>query len=267
MKVFVNEKELELDAITILDIVDELNVDYDIAIVNGFAVDKDYKINHLDKITFIKKGVQPTKEELEHLMVSRHTPRVYEKLKVATIAVIGLGGLGSNVAISLARIGVGNLILLDYDVVEPSNLNRQQYYYNQIGMKKTAAIKEIIDKINPFVKVKLIDKFLVKDDIKNLFSNVDILIEAVDNSKTKAMIANEVLLNLNNVKLIGASGMSGYYSNNTIITKKINDRFYLCGDLINEAKVGCGLMAPRVSICANHQANMAVRLLLGENEV
>ena len=81
------------------------------------------------------------------------------------------------------------------------------------------------------------------------------------------MLVNEVLTKFKYKKIVSASGMAGFYSNNIIQTKKLNNRFYICGDFVNEAKVNNGLMAPRVAIVANHQANTVVRLLLEEEEV
>ena len=267
MKIFLNEEYLNCEPCVMSEIVKKYKIDCDLKIVNGYIVNDNYKIKENDKIILIKKGIMPSLNELEHLMMARHSPEVFEKLKNGKVGIIGLGGLGSNIAISLVRMGVGQLKLLDYDVVEPSNLNRQQYYFKQIGKLKTEAMKEILENINPFTKIQMVNEYLKEGRIKDIFDDVNILIEAVDNPKTKAIIVNECLSTMENIKIISSSGMAGYYSSNSIITKKINSRFYICGDLENEAKLGCGLMAPRVSICANHQANMAVRLLLGIDEV
>ena len=96
----------------------------------------------------------PTKLEFENVLIERHTMAVHKKLKNAKIAIAGIGGLGSNIAVSLARIGVGHLFVVDFDAVDMSNLNRQQYYYRQLGMSKTDAITEIIHEINPYIDVK-----------------------------------------------------------------------------------------------------------------
>lgn len=267
MNIMLNEKEYTTNEKSVFALRDKVKSDADIVILNGFPIKEDMPIKEGDKVTFIKRGEIPSKDELEGLMISRHTPKVHEALKKGKVAIAGLGGLGSNVAISLARIGVGELRLIDFDVVEPSNLNRQQYFVKHIGMYKVDALKEILLDINPFIKISTFREEVVKENIDKLFKDVDIVVEAFDNPINKAMLVNEILINYKDKKIVSASGMAGIYSNNIIKTKKINSRLYICGDFINEAKIGEGLMAPRVSIVANHEANTVVRLLLNEKEV
>ncbi|MCY6958985.1 sulfur carrier protein ThiS adenylyltransferase ThiF [Clostridium brassicae] len=268
MKIFVNEKQLELEnGITAYEVRDNIKKNADIVILNGFPIEKDYILREGDKLALIKKGEAPTKEELEFLLFSRHTPKVHEKVKKASVGIAGLGGLGSNVAISLARIGIGKLVLVDFDVVEPSNLNRQQYLIKHLGMNKTEAIKETISEINPFIEVETKNEYIKEDNVLQIFKEVDIIVEAFDNAESKAVLVNTVLSKEKNKFVVAASGMAGYFSNNIIKTKKINERFYLIGDETYEAKVGCGLMAPRVAIAANHQANTVLRIIMDEKEV
>lgn len=269
MKITVNEKTVYSDDenLTLFKVKKMYKSDADILIYNGFPVSEDVRIKPLDKVTLIKRGEIPDRSELESLMIARHTPKVYESLKKSKVAIAGLGGLGSTCAVSLARIGVGFLRIIDFDVVEPSNLNRQQYFIRDIGSKKCEALKRILHDINPFIEVDSVDSFVSKDNIFKLFNDMDIVIEAFDSPKNKAMLVEETLTQTKKPKVISASGMAGYYSNNTILTKKVNNRLYMCGDFKNEAKVNQGLMAPRVSIAANHEANMALRLILKETEV
>ncbi|GAA0126538.1 sulfur carrier protein ThiS adenylyltransferase ThiF [Clostridium sp. CTA-19] len=267
MLIKVNGRSVEIsENVSINNIKEKMYPNSDMVIINGFPIKEDKILKDKDELTFIKKGEKPKKEELETLMVSRHTKGVFEKLKKSVVGVAGLGGLGSNIAIFLARIGVGRLVLVDFDVVEPSNLNRQQYYIRNIGMKKTDAIKEIIKEINSYILVEVVDRYLDKDNAIYTFKDCDVVIEAFDNAKCKAELVNAILLNTNKY-IISGNGMAGSFSSNSIITKKINSRFYVCGDGENEAKEGSGLMAPRVSIAAGHMANMSVRILLGDSEV
>lgn len=262
MKIFLNEIQTEIEEnCTAYKLRNKVDKNCDVLILNGFPLKEDKILKEDDRLTLIERGKIPTKDELERVMIARHTPNVHNKLKSGKVAVLGLGGLGSNIAISLSRVGVGEIVLVDYDVVEPSNLNRQQYFVKHIGMKKTEALKSLIKDINPFVKIKTKDIFVTKENI-DFLKEYDIVIEAFDDPKNKAMICNTVLRNFKDKYLIASSGMSGYYDSNIIKTKKIRDKFYICGDFEHEAKEGEGLMAPRVSICANHMANLAMKILI-----
>ncbi len=268
MQIYLNEKEVELlDGISLHKIKDQFKVDADLVILNGFPKATDDIVSEGDRVVLIKKGELPKQVELEALMASRHTPGVHQKMKAAKVVVAGLGGLGSNIAIALARIGVGHLVLADFDVVEPSNLNRQAYFVSHIGMAKTEAMKDLISSINPFVEVTLIKDLINAQNIEDYFKDADAIIEAFDKPEYKAELVNTVLTKMPEKKIVAASGMAGYGSNNSIVTKRVLKNFYLVGDEVSEAKVGNGLMAPRVGIAASHQANMAVRLLLGETDV
>lgn len=209
----------------------------------------------------------PTREEIDKVLCLRHTPEVSRQLKNGRVAVIGLGGLGSGVAAALARAGVGHLHLVDYDRVELSNLNRQQYRIKDIGSYKTDALQEIIKDINPYLDITT---DTLKVDEKNyaaLFAQENIICEAVDQPEAKAMLFNSFIENYRDGHyLVAASGMAGYGSSNTIITRKIGKGCYLCGDAENGLESGIGLMAPRVGVCLAHQANMILRLLLGEEK-
>ncbi|WP_149716215.1 sulfur carrier protein ThiS adenylyltransferase ThiF [Campylobacter concisus] len=235
----------------------------DIFIVDGFAIKEDSELKDGSNVVFIRRGVMPEREVLRSMIASRNSPELNLALSKAVIGVAGLGGLGSNIALSLARVGVKKLVLADFDVVEPSNLNRQQYFVRHIGMKKTQALKELINDVNPFVEVETHDIFLDEKNVASVFGECEILCEAFDNVAGKAMILNEAGASLKEKKIIGASGMAGYFSSNLIKTIKFAKNVYLCGDLTNEAKIGQGLMAPRVAVCANHEANLAIRLLMG----
>ena len=101
-------------------------------------------------------------------------------------------------------------------------------------------------------------------NIKEIFSDASVLVEAFDKAEYKARFVNFILLNMSDKYVVAASGMAGYGDANLITTKRISEKFFLCGDGVSEAKPGNGLMAPRVGVCANHQANVVLRILLGE---
>lgn len=262
MRLTVNGKEIELACRTAFEVREQIGNPDDIVILNGFQIDTDCQLAAADTLTIIRKGMMPEREELESMMMSRHTPNVHNKLKKGKVAIAGLGGLGSNIAIMLARIGVGQLLLVDFDVVEPSNLNRQSYYISHLGMPKTIALAKQIAEINPFIRLETQTIKVTEDNVKELFAGYDIICEAFDKPAAKSMLVNEALNQLPDVKIVAASGMAGYDSANLIKTVQPMKRLYLCGDLKSAARIGNGLMAPRVQICAGHQANMVLRLLL-----
>ena len=201
----------------------------------------------------------------EEDLLKRNVKGISKKLKETRVCILGLGGLGSNVAVLLARAGIGSLKLVDFDTVEASNLNRQQYRISHIGIKKTEAMKSIIREINPFVETGVLD---IKIDRKNIYSTVgdiEIVVEAFDRAETKAMLMEELLTNTNKI-VVSASGMAGLGSANEIVTRKIKDNFYLVGDNYSDYEEYLGIMSTRVMICAAHQANMVLRLILGEEK-
>lgn len=210
--------------------------------------------------------IRPAKE-LERALFSRNAPGVYEKVKAAKVAIAGLGGLGSNIAVMLARTGVGHLFLVDFDVVEPSNLNRQVYTTRHLGLPKTEALRGILEEINPFAIIETQTVKIAASNVVGLFKGYDIVCEAFDDPRSKAILVNTLLEALPKVKLVCGSGMAGYSSANLIQTSRRMKNLYVCGDLSNEATPENGVMAPRVSVCAGHQAHMILRLLLGAEEV
>ncbi|MDD7404183.1 MAG: sulfur carrier protein ThiS adenylyltransferase ThiF [Butyribacter sp.] len=209
-----------------------------------------------------------SKEEIDAALCERHTKEVHTILSAGKVAIAGLGGLGSTIAIALARAGVGHLHLIDFDKVDISNLNRQQYRLKDIGRNKTECLKEIIQDINPYLTIKTDTVRVTEDNIQELFEQEDIICEAFDRPEAKSMLVDGFFTYFGQTKkLVSGSGMAGYASSNLIQTRKINDHFYLAGDMTNGLEKGMSLMAPRVGICAGHQANMIIRLLLGETEV
>ncbi len=208
-----------------------------------------------------------TKEEIYTALDERHSPETQKLLSAGNVAIAGLGGLGSNVAYALARIGVGHLHLIDFDVVDITNLNRQQYFMEHIGMYKTDALKSLLLKINPYLDIRTDCVKVTDDNLQELFADATIVCEAFDNPEAKAMLVNGILEHFPEKKLVSATGMAGYGSSNTIITKRIMKNFYLCGDGVTAPTYGHGLMVPRVAICAAHEANMITRLILGEEEI
>ncbi len=187
-----------------------------------------------------------------------------EKISKARVAVAGLGGLGSNIAVSLARAGVGSLYLVDFDRVERSNLNRQYYGMRHLGRYKTEALREVIAEINPDVKVTVGQVRVTAENVLTLFGGEKIVCEAFDAPESKAMLVNALLTGRDDCIVIAGSGMAGLGSANKMLTKRVNPRLYVCGDGASGIGEGVFLAAPRVAICANHMAHMALRLIIEE---
>jgi len=238
----------------------------DLVIYNGFPVTSDCLLKEGDEIVLIKKREVPSTEEFECLMMSRHTPGVHQKIRKSVVGIAGVGGLGSAVAIALARIGIGTLILVDFDIVEPSNLNRQQYFVDQIGMLKVEALRDNLAKINPYVTIKIFPEKIDHNNVERLLGEAQVVVEAFDRADQKAMLINAISERMSETYIVAASGVAGYESNNEIQTTRFSSRIFIVGDQKTAARPGVGLMAPRVGIAAHHQANLVLRILLGEEK-
>lgn len=204
----------------------------------------------------------PTREEMRKALEARHGKEMQNKISGASAAVCGLGGLGSAVAIALARAGIGGLHLIDFDRVDLSNLNRQQYSVRQIGMPKPEALAEEIGRFAPYCSIRQSFVKLTEENIPTLLAEEPYICEAFDDAEEKAMLTNCVLETFPEKYLIGASGMAGYGKSNDIVTRQITKRYYLCGDGVSEISERAGLMAPRVMVCAAHQANVILQLII-----
>ena len=206
----------------------------------------------------------PTKEEWNKALEERHGKELQQAFSSATVAVCGLGGLGSNIAIALARAGIGKLILIDFDRVDITNLHRQQYKASQIGMYKTDALAENLREINPYIELEAYTERITEDNAVKLLQSADIICEAFDDAVAKAMLTEIVLTEMRDKYFVAASGMAGLYDANRIKTRKVTSRFYLCGDEESDVADGLGLVSSRVMICAAHQAH-TVLIILANN--
>ena len=209
----------------------------------------------------------PTKEEWNNALEERHGKELHRAFSSATVAICGLGGLGSNIAIALARAGIGKLILIDFDRVDITNLHRQQYKADQIGMYKTDALADNLREIAPYIEFEAHTKRITEENAVTLLKDADIICEAFDDAECKAMLTNTILSELPDKYLVAASGMAGMGVTNSIKTRRITSKFYLCGDETSEVSDGIGLVAPRVALCAAHQALTVLRILAKQFEV
>ena len=209
----------------------------------------------------------PSKEDFLKALELRQGKKLTEAFQNAEVAVCGLGGLGSNISIALARAGVGTLTLIDFDEVETTNLHRQQYKASQVGQFKTEALTENLKEIAPYINLKVRNEKITEENAGTLLKDADIVCEAFDNAVYKATLTNFVLERFPEKFLVAASGMAGMGAANSIQTKKITGHFYLCGDGKSDVKDAGSLVAPRVMLCAAHQAQCVLRILAGEYSV
>ena len=217
-------------------------------------------------MTEMQKKMQEliSKEDLDHAFDARFPKEMQRKLRNAKVAVAGLGGLGSNIAVMLARSGIGKLLLVDFDLVDVTNLNRQMYFIPQLGKPKAEALPELLYQINPYVAYESICVKVTPENVKELFSEYPIVCEAFDAPDQKAMLVRELLIQCPKTTVISGNGMAGYADTNTIKTQQMTKRLYVCGDQSTDIGHGIGLIAPRVAACAAHEANKVLQLIMQE---
>jgi sulfur carrier protein ThiS adenylyltransferase len=268
MQVKINEQSYTVDTNEPVGSVrDRIKADADLLIVNGFPASAETPLKDGDQVVLIRRGEIPDADELDALLTARHTPGVHEAVKESIVGIAGVGGLGSAIAIALARTGIGHLIIADFDIVEPSNLNRQQYFIDQIGLPKVYALRDTLARINPHVRITACHLRLTPANIEEVFGHAQILAEAFDRAEQKVMLVEAFATRFPDRPIVTGSGMAGYGPANTVQTQEVADNLYLCGDGCTAAAPGTGLMAPRVGVAAHHQANAVLRLLLGHNPV
>jgi sulfur carrier protein ThiS adenylyltransferase len=201
------------------------------------------------------------KERYLRELYTRNPPDSLDKLKDKVVGIAGAGGLGSNIAVSLLRAGVQRFIIADYDRVELSNLNRQYYFFDQVGMTKIAALHQNLLRINPHVQATLHDTWITADNLPDLFAEAHLLIEAFDVPEMKAMAANRWLQSFPDRFIITGSGISGYGMNSTLGIA-VHGKLIVCGDQKTQNTKELGQAAPRIGLVAQMQANAALEILL-----
>jgi len=215
-------------------------------------------------MTRMQKEMQEriSREQLDQAFDARFPEEMQTKLRNARVAVAGLGGLGSNIAVMLARSGIGELLLVDFDTVDVTNLNRQMYLIPQLGKPKAEALPEILYQINPYLTYRSVCIKVTPDNVKELFSEYPIVCEAFDKPDQKAMLVRELLMQCPKTTVVSGNGMAGYADANEIRTCQVMKRLYVCGDQSTDVGNGIGLIAPRVAVCAAHEANKVLQLII-----
>jgi sulfur carrier protein ThiS adenylyltransferase len=186
---------------------------------------------------------------------------IKKQLSKYCVGIAGAGGLGSNCAVSLLRSGIGKLIIADFDIVSSSNLNRQFYFKNQVGLPKVEALKTNLMQIDTDVQIEIFNIKLDAKNIPELYKNCDIIVEAFDRAEMKVMIIETCSTHFPDMPLIVGSGLAGWGNNQDIKTEQYGNLFF-CGDMSSEVEEDLPPLAPRVGIVANMQANIVLDILM-----
>lgn len=202
---------------------------------------------------------------VKKIMNVEKAEKIRMTLQKASVGIAGAGGLGSNIAVSLARTGIGRLVIVDYDSIEDSNLNRQYYFRDQIDMAKVEALKENINRIDESIKIEVFNHRLTKDSMDRPFHDVDVIVEALDKAETKTLFIEEIMQKLPNVPVVGCSGVAGYGHLDRIQTKKMGNLYMVYDEQAKDSDEDV-LTGPRVILMANWQANIVLEILLGEDK-
>ena len=266
MKVYINGGQYDLGGSpTVGHVRQQYCPGADVVIVNSVPVsDISTAVCEGDHVCFFKKGNLPEQRELETLILARQPEAITSRLKAACVGIAGAGGLGSVVAENLARSGVGKLVIADFDVVEPSNLNRQRYTLAQLGLPKVQALADNISGFNPFITVVPVHERITFENSGTLFKGCGVVAECLDSAAEKASIVSGIMKHMPQAKIVAASGLAGIGDGADIAVRKIFSRLYLVGDSVSDADDGAGLFASRVGIAASMQSHVIIRLLAGE---
>ena len=201
------------------------------------------------------------KTALQQALHKGLTAEQSQRLQAAKVAIVGLGGLGSNVALWLARLGVGQLLLYDFDKVELSNLNRQYYFLEDVGQYKATALLRHLKAVNPYGNYCSRVVRLTEDNLAELLSEAHIVCEALDSPEAKALLVNGVLESFPDKYLVAASGLAGFASSASMQVRRVTPRFYLCGDSVSDM-LQLPLCGARVGLCAAQEALTIARIIL-----
>ena len=221
-------------------------------------------LNREENATTAKKFT-PTQMEISAALGKGLTSAQLEALYRAHVAVVGLGGLGSNIAVALTRLGVGHLYLYDFDRVELSNLNRQYYFLGDIGKFKADSLTTHLREINPYADFHAQVVRVTPENISELLGDCELICEALDAAESKAMLVSSVLSTWSDKHLIAGSGLAGFGPASAITSKRLSKNFYLCGDSESDFH-DLPLCGARVALCAAQQALLAARIILGLEE-
>ena len=262
MRILLNGKPTEVSETTAFALRDRLKPN-GYVVVDGYGISADVDLEEGMSVCVFSKTEAPSDDEFEALLSARESPETVQKMKGARVGIAGLGGLGSNVAVMLTRAGIGHLVLVDCDTVDATNLNRQDYTRADIGRRKTDAVKDRLETINPFADVRTIFERVTAENATEIFADCDIVVEAFDVADSKAMLISTILSECPDKWVVSGNGVAGYGPANDVTTTMPMRHLVMCGDGSTAARVGCGLTAPHVMIASAHEANAVLRIVLG----
>ena len=199
-------------------------------------------------------------EDIREKVLERQDPIVNEKLKDAKVSILGCGGLGSNIAMTLARSGIGELYLYDFDLIEYSNLNRQNFTLDELGGDKAELTKKKIESTLPYVKCHNQNIYLDTESMDSIVDRTDIFIEAFDNKESKTMLF-DYFVGRQDKYLITGNGVSGLGELSDIKIKQI-ENVIMIGDFNSNPDEG--LYLAYVSLIANLEALTAIKIIKGD---
>jgi sulfur carrier protein ThiS adenylyltransferase len=182
-----------------------------------------------------------------------------KKAQTVKIGIAGCGGLGSNCAFNLVRSGITKLRLVDFDLVENKNLNRQFFFHRQIAMPKTEALAQNLKDINPELELDIINKRITAQNVKELFKDCAIIVEALDQPQEKAMLLESLILE--NKFIVSASGIAGFGDSDRITVNRLKDNLVVIGDLTTGIDKAPPL-SPMVNIAAAKQADAVIEYIM-----
>jgi sulfur carrier protein ThiS adenylyltransferase len=198
--------------------------------------------------------------QFEHALTRYLKPEQLQRIQEVRVGIAGAGGLGSNCAFNLVRSGFKKFVLIDFDFVEGSNLNRQFYFLDQVGLPKVAALKNNLMRINPDLELDVWQEKIEPHNIERFFNDCQVVVEAFDRPEDKRLLVEYYL---NSPKLVvSASGLAGWEEADGIITHYLRDRFYLVGDRKTAVSENLPPLSPKVNVAAAKQANAILKWVL-----
>ncbi len=184
----------------------------------------------------------------------------FAKIEKARIGIAGAGGLGSNGAACLVRVGFKRFTIADFDLVDPSNLDRQFYFEDQVGMKKVEALRTNLLRINPCLELQMLPVKLEPANILETFQDCDVVVECLDRAEAKSMLVSALLSS--GKLIVSASGLGGYGSSDDLKIRKLKPNLIMIGDLASDIEQSPAL-SPRVCIVAAKQADVVLEFVAG----